>query len=88
MVMDMNIISVGLSAFIGGTMAAVLGWVESKEKFDIRKFGASLIRSAVAGAVFAIGYAFSGEVSVKDILIAFVAGIGADAGLKRAGLGS
>ena len=56
-----------------------MGWLESRGPFDARKFGASVLRALVAGAVFAIGYITLGKnIGLMDIVIAFVAGAGFD----------
>lgn len=74
----MGIIYVSLSAIAGGIASAFLGWLDSGEVFVGRKFAASVLRSLVAGIVFAIGYTLSGNVTIMDIVIAFVAGAGVD----------
>ena len=83
--MDLGTLYVSLGAGGGGILVALLGWFESKENFVARKFVPSIIRSVLAGVVFAVGYTVSGRaVTMADILIAIAAGAGIDAGLKRA----
>ena len=74
----MNIIWIGALAFVGGTTSAVLGWLDSKEPFEVRKFTASIIRALVAGVVFAVGYSFTNGLSPIDLGIAFCGGAGVD----------
>ena len=75
----MEILYVALSAFTGGVVSAIMGWMDSGETFIGRKFTASVIRALVAGGVFAIGYQLTGEtVTVADVVIAFVSGAGVD----------
>lgn len=74
----MNIIWIAASAFLGGIVSSILGWLDSQEKFEAKKFCASLIRALLAGVVFAVGYSYTSELSPIDIGIAFVAGAGVD----------
>ena len=69
---------IALVALSGGLAAALLGWLESNEPFSPRKFGGSVIRSLVAGIVFAIGYHLSGPVGIIDLFYAFLGGAGVD----------
>ena len=83
--MDLGTLYVSLGAGGGGILAALLGWFESKENFEAIKFMPSVIRSVLAGVIFAVGYTVTGRaVTVVDVLIAIAAGAGIDAGLKRA----
>lgn len=78
----MGILWVALSAFGGGILAALLGWLGSRgEVFDSRKFAASFIRALMAGGAFAITYhlATAGVATGLDIVIAFGTGAGFDA---------
>lgn len=70
---------VALSAFFGGVCCASLGWLDSKEPFNSRKFGASILRAFIAGVVFAIGYSFADSITGSDIGVAFLGGAGVDA---------
>jgi len=74
----MNVILVGASALVGGMVAAVLGWLDSGEVFEARKFSASIVRALIAGVVFAVGYTYTNSLSPIDIGIAFVGGAGVD----------
>ncbi len=69
---------IALVALLGGLAAALVGWLDSKEPFDARKFGGSAVRSLVAGIVFAVGYHLSGAVSTLDLFYAFLGGAGVD----------
>ncbi len=70
---------IALAALSGGLMAALLGWLESNEPFNPRKFGGSVIRALIAGIVFAVGYQLSaGVVGVSDMFYAFLGGAGVD----------
>ena len=74
----MKVLYIALAALIGGVVAALLGWLESGEPFNPRKFGASVIRSLVAAAIFAAGYQVSGSIGIIDLLYAFLGGAGVD----------
>jgi len=67
-----------LAALLGGLVSALLGWLESTEPFNARKFGGSVIRSLLAGAVFAVGYELADEINVPDLFYAFLGGAGVD----------
>ena len=75
----MGILYVALSAFGGGIVSALLGWMGSGENFIARKFAASVLRALLAGAAFAISYSLvTGVATGMDIVIAFGAGAGID----------
>ena len=74
----MDKLYIALAALLGGMVAALLGWLESSEPFNYRKFCGSAIRSLVAGAIFAAGYALSGTIGILDLLYAFLGGAGVD----------
>ncbi len=74
----MEKVYVALAALLGGIIAAALGWLESKEAFDVRKFGGSIIRSLIAGVVLALGSSLAGPVDVAALLYAFLGGAGVD----------
>ena len=44
----------------------------------MRKFSASIVRALVAGVVFAVGYAYTGGITVMAIAAAFCGGAGVD----------
>lgn len=69
---------IALAALLGGLVAALLGWLESNEAFDPRKFGGSAIRALVAGIIFAVSYELSNSITVMDLLYAFLGGAGVD----------
>lgn len=69
---------VAIAALIGGLASAGLGWLESKEPFDPRKFGGSAIRSLVAALIFVTGYSFANSIGILDLFYAFLGGAGVD----------
>ena len=89
----MNIVWVSLLAFVGALVSATLGWFDSGEVFEPRKFGASLIRALIAAIAFAVGYTYANGVTPLDLAIAFLGGAGVDvlgnriSGAIKAGLG-
>jgi hypothetical protein len=74
----MDRLYIALVALLGGLVAALLGWLECGEPFDLRKFGGSIIRALIAGVVFAAGYHLSGPVGILDLFYAFLGGAGVD----------
>jgi hypothetical protein len=75
---DMERLYIALVALLGGLVAAVLGWLESNEAFDARKFGGSAIRALIAGIIFAVSYELSNSLTGIDLLYAFLGGAGVD----------
>ncbi|APV45281.1 hypothetical protein Dform_01967 [Dehalogenimonas formicexedens] len=69
---------IALAALFGGIVAAGLGWLESGEAFDLRKFGGSIVRSAIAGVVISLGSGVAGPVDVAVLFYAFLGGAGVD----------
>ncbi len=74
----MNVLYIALAALLGGVVTALLGWLESGDSFNPRKFGGSLIRSLIAAVIFAAGYQLSGSIGIIDLLYAFLGGAGVD----------
>ena len=77
--MDWENLAVALSAVAGGILYAMFGWMESGEPWDTRRFGKSVAAAVVAGTGFGVAYIFAGEISIRDLLIAFLAGMGVTA---------
>jgi len=73
---------IALAAWGGGIVAGLLGWLKSREPFDTKKFGATFLRSLLAGGVFAVGSNFL-DLGWPVLTTAFLAGAGVDAGLHR-----
>lgn len=74
----MDKVYIALAALFGGIIAALLGWLESKEPFEGRKFGGSIVRSLIAGVVLALGSSLAGPVDMPALLYAFLGGAGVD----------
>lgn len=79
-----DLVFVALAAFAGGMLSAILGWIDSREPFDVRKFGRSLIFALLAGIAFGVGYNFVGVVGVRDLFLAVLSGAGVDVLSHRA----
>jgi hypothetical protein len=73
---------VGFS-ILGAVLGALLGWGESGEPFNSRKFGMSLVRGIIAALVFVLGYQTTTEIVVWDYISVIIGGAGFDALLKR-----
>ena len=74
----MDRLYIGLVALLGGLVAALIGWLDSKEPFDRQKFGGSVVRSLIAAAIFTVGYQLSDGVNTLDLFYAFLGGAGVD----------
>jgi len=85
--MEEPILLVATAAFGGGLLSAVLGWVDSSEPFNLRKFAKSLLAALFGALVFSTTYTFTGgEIGLKDVFLAVLGGAGIDALANRAGL--
>jgi hypothetical protein len=76
-----------LCAAVGALTLALLGWLSSNESFDIRKFIGSAITAIVAGVGVAVAADYGAGLSVAGCMLAFLAGVGADAGRKAVARG-
>lgn len=74
----MDRLYIALAALVGGLAAAFVGYLDSHEPFDPRKFGGSAIRALIGGVIFAVGYHLSGPVGMLDLFYAFLGGAGVD----------
>ena len=76
----MNPLWIGAAAILGAIIAAWLGWLESKEAFSFRKFGASMLRGVLVGAGFAATFNYATPASpwALNLVIAFIGGAGVD----------
>lgn len=79
----MNVLYIGVAAFIGGLISGVLGWAGSQEKFDPRKFSTTVLRSLLGAVSIAVAYNYVGNITAIDYGMAVLAGAGIDAGAKR-----
>ena len=72
-------------AMFGAIISAILGWAESGEDFNARKFVPSLFRTAIAAAAVFVGtsYVDIGSVTLMIYILVFLAGMGIDSGGNR-----
>jgi hypothetical protein len=74
-----------LAAWGAGVAVAGLGWLDSKEKFDLRKFLASVIRSLIAGIIWAAAYPLDKPLSWEIVIGAIASGPFFDTVINRVG---
>jgi hypothetical protein len=79
----MEPLAIGLAAFAGGIVGSLLGWLDSQEAFNARKFILSVVHSLVAGIGYAYAYDYAAPLTLVSIFGAFLIGAGFDAGLNR-----
>lgn len=75
----MEVILIAVAAFLGGVVAALLGWLKTDEPFVPRKFTASLVRALVSAIGFAAAFHYTNSITPIDFLLAFLGGAGVDA---------
>ena len=68
---------------IGAISVAILGWIESGEPFDFRKFAASLGRAIFGGLVSALIFQGVGTPDIWTYVSAFLIGAGIDVAGNR-----
>lgn len=76
--MDLELLWLVIAAFVGGILAALLGWHKSGEPFHPLKFLASVLRALLAAFVAAVSYPLIGPVTVPILIGAVLAGAGVD----------
>lgn len=79
-VMDTLIIAV-IIAGIGGALSAFLGWLDSSEPFDARKFSSGIIRGAIAGAVLATSIEV--DITTRTLILLFFSALGFDVAINK-----
>jgi len=80
---NLTLFCVTLTAILGTLTAAVLGWLDSGEPFNGRKFASSILHAVIAGIVIIVGYSFRTNVDWFDYLVVFLSGAGVDVTLNR-----
>ncbi len=81
----MNLILVCLAAFIGGAMSGFIGWLDSKEPFNARKFGRTLFFALSTAIVWALTLS-AAQLTALDsrlVLTALASGMAVDVGTNR-----
>ena len=76
--MDTQVLYTAVAAFLGAVVVALLGWADSKEPFNGRKFLASALRGLVAAVTFAVGVAITSTAGWGFYAVAFLGGAGLD----------
>lgn len=74
----MEVIYIAIAAFIGGAVAALLGYLEKSKPFDVKKFLASMVRSVFAAAGFAAAFNYAEAITAISFMTAFLGGAGVD----------
>lgn len=74
----MELFYFALAAIAGGIGSGLLGFIESKTKWDVTKFLPNAIRSVIAGAGIAVSYSFVDMGLWAGIITAFLIGAGVD----------
>jgi len=80
----MDMFYVPLAAGVGAVVAGILGWLEAGEPFSSKKYLPTILRAAVAAMAGAVAAPIVAPIGWVVIGGAFMAGMGVDAGLKRA----
>lgn len=79
MLTNMEIFLVALAAVAGALGAGLLGWLDSGETFEWRKFTSTMLRAFFAGLVFAAAnFAFKESIVPWDYITAIIGGVGID----------
>jgi hypothetical protein len=75
----MSVIYVAGAAFIGAIASGLLGWLDSQERFEARKFTSTVVRALIAGVGFAAAYQYTNNsLTSLDLAVAFLGGSGVD----------
>ncbi|MBA7627054.1 hypothetical protein ES703_34515 [subsurface metagenome] len=82
---EIQLILLLIAAILGAIVSSLLGWAESNEAFNARKFMPSIVRAAIAAvAVFlTVTYIDIGAVTLVTYVAVFLSGMGIDAGGNR-----
>jgi uncharacterized membrane protein YoaK (UPF0700 family) len=76
--MDLGILWLVIAAFMGGLIAAFLGWHKSGEPFQPLKFLPSVLRALLAALAAAVSYQYVGPITWPILFMAILAGAGVD----------
>ena len=75
---------VAISAFAGGVVSGILGYLKTGDDFDGRKFLPTFLRAMLAGGGIALSYPLIEGIGFWPAVIGgFLAGAGLDVGLHR-----
>lgn len=76
----MDIIKIAMAAFGGTIVGGLAGWQSSGEDWNWRKFMTTVLTGIGSAIALALTYEFAAPISTRDILAAFLAGIGINTG--------
>jgi hypothetical protein len=79
----LELLLVILFTVAGALLVSLAGFISSGEKFDLRKFTASAIRTAIAAVATSLTFTFTPPFQPVYLVLAFLAGAGIEVGLKR-----
>lgn len=74
----MNFIWIGIAMAVGGVVKGLIGWSRSQEPFNWRKFLGTALTTLVLAIAASMVYAQAVGIGWPDIVLAFLAGAGAD----------
>lgn len=82
---DIELLLLLIATIIGTILSALLGWAESGNPFNARKFIPSVARAAISAVVVFVGvnYGHTGSITLIIYILAFLTGMGIDAGGNR-----
>lgn len=84
MVTEIQVVFLIVAGIIGTLLSIGLGWTESTEPFDVKKFISSLIRGSIGIVIYILGaYALAPSVGVWDYVEIAIFAAGFDALIKR-----
>ena len=77
---DIELLLLLIATMLGAIVSSFLGWAESDQPFNTRKFLPSLIRGAIAAVLVVVGSSYADLESVTLIIyvLVFLAGAGVD----------
>lgn len=80
MVTNNELLILAAVSVLGAIISATLGWLESSEPFDARKYLSSIIRGILSGLVVFIGYQYVNldTITPFDYVLALLMGAGVD----------
>lgn len=80
---DTELALLAIAALLGMFLNAVLGWLDSKEKFDRGKFGASVLRGVITAlgivVTFPVAFPSTAPIGLLQYILALLSGAGVDA---------
>ena len=78
--MDIILVALIIGIF-GGALSAILGWLDSDETFNPRKFTSGIIRASIGGIALAVIFPITQ--GTASLVLLFLATVGVDAGANK-----